>query len=58
MFLHRERLGFEVQGLGFWVQDIRDYVGIMENDMETTIVYWGLYGDNGTENGNHRERCY
>ena len=21
--------------------------------METTIVYWGLYGDNGKENGNH-----
>ena len=20
--------------------------------METTIVYWGLYGDNGKENGN------
>ena len=25
----------------------------MENQMETTIVYWGLYGDNGKENGNH-----
>ena len=21
--------------------------------METPIVYWGLYGDNGKENGNH-----
>ena len=21
--------------------------------METTIVYWGLYGDNGKENGNY-----
>ena len=21
--------------------------------METTIVYWGLYGDNGKENENH-----
>ena len=21
--------------------------------METTIVYWGIYGDNGPENGNH-----
>ena len=21
--------------------------------METTIVYWGLYGVNGKENGNH-----
>ena len=21
--------------------------------METAIVYWGLYGDNGKENGNH-----
>ena len=21
--------------------------------METTIVYWGLYGINGKENGNH-----
>ena len=25
----------------------------MENIMETTIVHWGLYGDNGKENGNH-----
>ena len=29
------------------------YIGIMENIMETTIVYWGLCGDNGKENGNH-----
>ena len=28
-----------------------DYIGIMENKMETTIVYWGLHGDNGKENG-------
>ena len=21
--------------------------------MDTTIVHWGLYGDNGKENGNH-----
>ena len=28
-------------------------IGIMENEMETTIVYWGLYGDNGKENGSH-----
>ena len=27
--------------------------GIMEKKMETTIVYWGLYGDNGKENGNY-----
>ena len=24
--------------------------------METTIVYWGLYGDNGKENGNYYNR--
>ena len=23
------------------------YMGIMENKMETTIVYWGVDGDNG-----------
>ena len=28
-------------------------MGIMEKKMETTIVYWGVYGDNGKENGNH-----
>ena len=28
-------------------------MGIMEKKMETTIVYWGLYGDNGKENGNY-----
>ena len=27
--------------------DIRGYIGIMENKMETTIIYWGLYRDNG-----------
>ena len=25
----------------------------MKKKMETTIVYWNLYGDNGKENGNH-----
>ena len=25
----------------------------MEKKMETTIVYWGLYWDNGKENGNY-----
>ena len=25
------------------------YIGIMENEMETTVVYWGLYRDNGKE---------
>ena len=29
------------------------YMGIMEKKMETTIVYWGLYEDNGKENGNY-----
>ena len=36
-------------------------IGIMENKLETTMVYWGIYGvilgsykDNGKENGN----CY
>ena len=28
-------------------------MGIMENKMETTIVYRGLYGITGKENGNH-----
>ena len=27
--------------------------GIMENQMETTIVYWGVYRDNGKENGSY-----
>ena len=26
-------------------------MGIMEKKMDTTIVYWGFYGDNGKENG-------
>ena len=26
-------------------------MGIMEKKMDTTIVYWGLYGENGKENG-------
>ena len=29
------------------------YIGIMEKKMETTSIYWGLYGDNGKENGNY-----
>ena len=29
------------------------YIGVMENKMETTIVYWGLYWGNGKENGNY-----
>ena len=33
--------------------DIDAWIGIMENKMETTIVYWGLCGINGKENGNH-----
>ena len=28
-------------------------MGIMENKMETTIVYWGYIRDNGKENGNY-----
>ena len=26
--------------------------------METTIVYWGIYGDNGKENGNYYNGLY
>ena len=26
--------------------------GIMEKKMETIIVYWGFFGDNGKEHGN------
>ena len=26
-------------------------MGIMEKKMDTTIVFWGLHGDNGKENG-------
>ena len=29
------------------------YIGIMEKKMETTILYGGLYWDNGKENGNY-----
>ena len=29
------------------------YMGIMEKNMETTIVYWGCLGDNGKENGHY-----
>ena len=32
---------------------IGGYIGIMEKKMETTIVYRGLYRDNGKENGNY-----
>ena len=28
-------------------------IGIMENQMETTIVSWGVYRDNGKENGSY-----
>ena len=33
----------------------KGYIGIMEKEckMETSIVYVGLYGDNGTENENY-----
>ena len=31
----------------------RGYIGITENKMETIIVYWGLYRDNGKEHGNY-----
>ena len=27
----------------------RDYIGIMEKNMETAIVYWGLHRDNRKE---------
>ena len=33
-----------IYGLGF---------GIMEKKMETTLVYWGVYIDNGKENGSY-----
>ena len=41
--------------------------GIMEKNMETTImgeigiigyIYWGLYWDNGKENGNYYKGLY
>ena len=35
------------------MQNIGGYIGIMEKKMETTIVYRGLYRDNGKENGNY-----
>ena len=31
----------------FRIIDYREVIGIMENKMETTIVYRGLYRDNG-----------
>ena len=34
------------------------YIGIMENKMETTIVYWGLYWDNGKYIGNYYSILY
>ena len=34
------------------------YMGIMEKNMETSLVYWGLYGDNGKENGNYYSRIW
>ena len=40
----------EREGGGFFCPWLN---GIMENNMETTIVYWGLYGINGKEAGNH-----
>ena len=36
----------------------QDNIGIMEKKMKTTIVYWGIYGDNGTENGNYYHGLY
>ena len=36
-------------------------MGIMEKKMETTIIYWvifGLYRDNGKENGNYYYGLY
>ena len=29
-------------------------VGIRKKKMEATTVYWGLYSDNGTENGSYQ----
>ena len=29
------------------------YIGIMEKNMESAIVLWGLYRDNGKEHGNY-----
>ena len=39
-------LGFGFWGLRFW-----GYIGMIENKMETTIVYWGYVGmmENETE---------
>ena len=34
----------------------RVYVMTMEKKMERTMVYWGIYGDNGKENGNYRDQ--
>ena len=33
-----------IQGL-YWGYIIKGYIGIMENNMETTIVYWVYVGD-------------
>ena len=32
-------------------------IGLMENKMEATMVYWGLYGDDGKENGSYYMYC-
>ena len=40
-------------GLGLKVLPAARSIGIMEKKMETTIAYWGLYRDNGKENGNY-----
>ena len=36
------------------------YIGIMVKKMETTIIHyiWGLYRDNGKENGNYYNTLY
>ena len=42
-----------------WNLELEIEVGIMEKNMETTMVEWGilgLYWDNGKENGNYYGR--
>ena len=38
---------------GLRVLSLKDHIGIMAKKMETTIVYWGLYWENGKANGTY-----
>ena len=44
--------------LGEYWGFLKDYIGIMENNMETTVVYWGFMGMMENKKGNYYNGLY